>query len=63
LTLAWQPEFAQVIFSRFLRGEQLGDALDLVLDDGQETMLDPVGFVALFGRQIEWETEHGKSPP
>jgi hypothetical protein len=46
-----------------LGGEQLGDALDFVLDDGQETTLDPVGFVALFGRQIEWETEHGKGPP
>jgi hypothetical protein len=47
-------------FSVRLGGEQLGDALELVLDDGQETTLDPVGLVALFGRQIEWKTKHGE---
>jgi hypothetical protein len=40
-------------------GEQFGDALDLVLDDGEQTLLDPVGFVALLRRQIEGETGHG----
>jgi hypothetical protein len=46
-----------------LGGEQLGDALDLVLNDGQETTLDPVGLVALFRRKIEWETEHRRGHP
>jgi hypothetical protein len=42
-----------------LGGEQLGDALDLVLDDGHETLLDPVGLVALLGRQREGDPGHG----
>jgi hypothetical protein len=42
-----------------LGGEQLGDALDLVLDDGQEATLDPVGLVALLGGQVEGDPEHG----
>jgi hypothetical protein len=34
-------------------GEQLGDPLDLVLDGREQASLDPIGLVALFGRQIE----------
>jgi hypothetical protein len=44
----------------WLGGEQFGDALDLVLNDGHQTPLDPVGFVALLGREIECETGHGE---
>jgi hypothetical protein len=36
-----------------LGGEQLGDPLDLVLDGREQAALDPVGLVALVGRQIE----------
>ena len=36
-----------------LGGEQLGDPLDLDLDGREQTSLDPVGLIALFGRQIE----------
>jgi hypothetical protein len=42
-----------------LGGEQLGDASDLVLDDGQEATLDPVGLVALLGGQVEGDPGHG----
>jgi hypothetical protein len=34
-----------------LGGEQLGDASDLVADHGEQPLLDPVGLVALLGRQ------------
>jgi len=35
-----------------LGGEQLGDALDFVLDNGHETELDAVGLVSLLERFV-----------
>jgi hypothetical protein len=46
-----------------LGGEQFGDPLDLLLDDREQAPLDPVGFVALLGRQIEWESDHRRGLP
>jgi hypothetical protein len=42
-----------------LGGEEFGDASDLVGDEIQQATLDPVGLVALLGRQIEGEAGHG----
>jgi hypothetical protein len=42
-----------------LGGEQLGDPLDLVLDGREQASLDPVGLVALLGRQREGDPGHG----
>jgi len=41
-----------------LGGEQLGDALDFVLDNGHETELDAVGLVSLLGGQVERDSWH-----
>jgi hypothetical protein len=46
-----------------LGGEQLGDAPDFVPDGGEQASLDPVGFVALLGGQIEWESGHRRGLP
>jgi hypothetical protein len=46
-----------------LGGEQLGDPLDLVLDGREQASLDPVGLVALFGRQIERGAGHAGGLP
>jgi hypothetical protein len=44
-----------------LGGQELGDAPDLVPDHGQEPLLDPVGLVALLGRQWEGDPGHGSA--
>jgi hypothetical protein len=46
-----------------LGGEQLGDPLDFALDGRQQASLDPVGLIALLGRQVEWEAGHGQGLP
>jgi hypothetical protein len=46
-----------------LGGEQFGNPLDLILDGREQTSLDPVGFVALLRRQIEWESGHARGLP
>jgi hypothetical protein len=42
-----------------LGGEQFGDALDLVLDEGHQAMFDPVGLVALLRCEREGDPRHG----
>jgi hypothetical protein len=46
-----------------LGGEQIGDVLDLGLDDFQEAVLDPVVLVALFGIQPVEESRRNIDPP
>jgi hypothetical protein len=46
-----------------LGGEQLGDPLDLILEGRHQASLDPVGFVELLGRQIQWESGHARGLP
>jgi hypothetical protein len=46
-----------------LGGEQFGDAPDLVTDRREQAAFDPVGFVALLGCQIEWESGHRRGLP